>query len=184
MYPLQKKIFVDVKQIRPQLTQIQQVVTSPNIFHVEKVVTTSTISQVENLAAPKISQVQSVISSPTISQVKMTEPPSENFKITESYVSVSESKRLPDISTSQIRASKVLPLAVLPNIKREYKVLPVKVLPPIDISNNKITGIVSVPQQEEANNNKSQVHSSKASGELLLSNKSSIRANNSLYSSK
>ena len=174
LYPVQKKVIpvqqiVEVKQISPQISQVQQVVSSPNI------------SQVQVISSSKKSQVP-VVQSPQISQIKQIIQQEPEPKITQSFVSVSESKTLPDISTSQISASKVLPLEVLPNIKTSSQVLPVKILPPIDATNQEFPeNNIYIPELNQTNgkiivnNHKNLPHKSQISEEIpVLSNQSSV----------
>ena len=179
LYPLPKKVVttqqvVGIKQTIPQISQVQQVVeikqTSPQISQVKQVVST-----------PKISKVQVV--SPSISQVKVIQTPikvESEPKITESYISISESKTLPNINTSQISSSQVLPTKMLPKITTQSHVLPLKILPPIDASINQISSVENIPQYNQVghipiNNNKKLPHISKASEEFpVFSNISPI----------
>ena len=147
----QKKVstqqIVEIQQKSPQISQFQQVVSTP-----------------------EISKVQ-VVSSPTISQVKVIHPPIQEEPkpiITQNYISVSESKTLPDINTSQISASKILPTKNLPKITSHSQVLPLKILPPIDASIKQNSSIVNIPQYKQVhktpiNNNNKILHISKAS---------------------
>ena len=195
LYPVPEKVvpiqqIVEIKQIPPQISQVQQVVSIPKITQVQKVVSIPKITKVEVNNIPNIPEVQQVVSSSQISQVQVSQPSIQTEsepKITESYVSVSESKVLPAINTSQIRASKILPTKILPKIRTETQVLPLKVLPPIDASTKQISGFDNNLQYQQVqqipiNNNKLQ-HVSNTSEEIpAFSNNSSINVTNSLNS--
>ena len=185
LYPVpEKKVpiqqFVEIKQVPPQVFQIQQVVSIPKI------------AKEEVNSNPNISKVQQVVSSSNISQVQVSQHPIQlesQPKITESYVSVSESQVLPDINTSQVSASKIMPPKMLPKIRTGTQVLPLKILPPIDASIKEISSFENNPQYKQVqqipinNSNTNMPHISKASEEIpMFSNKSSINVTNSINS--
>ena len=194
LFPVPEKVvpiqqIVEIKQITPQISQVQQVVSIPKTSVIQKIVSIPTITQVEINNAPNISEVQQVVPSSQISQVQISQPSIQietEPKITESYVSVSESKVLPDINTSQVSASKIMPTKILPKIRTESQVLPLKVLPPIDASTKQISGFENNPQYQQfqqipINNNKTLLSVSNTSEEIpTFSNNSSINVANSL----
>ena len=202
LYPVTEKVvplqqIVEIKQISPQISQVQQVESIPktnvevsyalNFPQVQQVVSIpKTTVEVKN--DPNIPQVQQIVSSSEISQVQINQPPilsGSEPKVTESYVSVSESKVLPDINISQVSASQVLPPKILPKITTESHTLPLKILPTIDASTNQISSFENNPQytiqQIPINNYKNTSYISKISEEIPeFSNKSSINVINSV----
>ena len=144
--PLNQIIQTKISQVVPSnqiiQTKISQVVPSNQIIQTK-------ISQIPSnqIIQTKISQV---VPSNQITKVNIPVIPE---KIVSESVVVSQSQKLPDINTSQISASKVLPIEVLPKITRQGEVLPLKVLPTIEQGNeiNSGFGIVSQINQNGQN---------------------------------
>ena len=165
LYPIKKIVpvqrIVEIKQASPQITQISQVMASPQISQigtsqkVSQVITSQKVSQV--VTSSKVSQignmqkVSQIIKPKEVSQVNLSEPEPKHY-ISESKI-ISQSQVLPEINTSQISASKVLPLKIIPQITRKNEVLPVKVLPTIEQSAIDTTNIENIQQIEQINNN-------------------------------
>ena len=146
---------------------VSQVVTSQNM---SQVVTSPQISQI--IKTQKVSQI---IKPQQVSQVNLPDPEPVHY-ISESKI-ISESQVLPEISTSQISASKVLPLKVIPQITRTNEVLPMKVLPTIDQGTFESTYVENIPQITQINNNNinanqsvKPIHSSQISENLPINN--------------
>ena len=189
MYPVKKVIpvqqVVEIKQSTPQISQVSQVMAFPQNSqigtsqNVSQVVTSQNMSQV--VTSPQISQiiktqkVSQIIKPQLVSQVNLPDPEPVHY-ISESKI-ISESQVLPEISTSQISASKVLPLKVIPQITRTNEVLPMKVLPTIDQGTFESTYVENIPQITQIKNNNinvnqsvKPVHSSQISENLLINN--------------
>lgn len=182
VYPIKKEIVpiqqvVEIKQAPPQISQVSQVISSTprytKISQMNQVMSSqpwiNQISQV--ISSPsQINQISQVISSqPHIIQSninynslqKITQSiPNVNLSVpqpeTEHYLSeskiVSSSQVLPDITTSQISNSQIMPVRVLPNVTRSSQILPVKVLPPIN-QDSSLNYVEKVPHITMVNSN-------------------------------
>ena len=158
--PIQK--ILDVKQNPQTIIRVSKVESSPKIFYVQPTVSVnasqiqtkqiSQVSQYNQISKVGNSSHKSQISqSSLISQVNVI--PDQEKIISHSIIST-KAEQLPDINTSQISASKVMPLKILPQINRQtkVKVLPVKILPPILVNNEINSNLTTILQIKSSDN--------------------------------
>lgn len=159
--PIQQVVVV--KQAAQPITKISQVVTSPQISIVQPIpsINISQVSQASQISMltqtnqisqmGHSSQISQVSQSPLISHVNVNHEPE---KILSHSIISTKPQRLPDINTSQISESKVMPLEVLPQVNRQNKVeiLPVKILPPILQKNEVNSNLIAIPQIKKSEN--------------------------------
>lgn len=188
LYPAKKIVplqqVIEIKQFSPQITKVSQVIASPQISQigtsekVSQVITSQNIPQVFN--SPQISQVvktqkiSQIIQPQKVLHVNLPESKPVHY-ISESKI-ISKSEVLPEITTSQISPTKVLPVKIIPQITRTKEVLPVKVLPTIEEGTIDTTNVGNISQKTQINNNiilnpiKKSVHSSQISENIAMYN--------------